>query len=75
MPDCIEILPGCMPKVLGWVAQKIDLPIIAGGLVCDEDDALTALKAGAIAVATTNHDVWKLQLQKQRAQRSAPAQR
>jgi glycerol uptake operon antiterminator len=61
-PDCIEILPGCMPKVLGWVAEKIDLPIIAGGLVCDEDDAQTALNAGAIAVATTNHDVWKLKL-------------
>lgn len=61
-PDCIEILPGCMPKVLGWVADKIDLPIIAGGLVCDEDDAQTALKAGAIAVSTTNHDVWKLAL-------------
>lgn len=21
-PDCIEILPGCMPKVLGWVTEK-----------------------------------------------------
>jgi len=61
MPDCIEILPGCMPKVLGWVADKIDLPIIAGGLVCDDDDARGALHAGAIAVSTTNHEVWKFQ--------------
>ncbi|MBW7982282.1 glycerol-3-phosphate responsive antiterminator [Enterobacillus tribolii] len=57
-PDCIEILPGCMPKVLGWVAEKVDLPIIAGGLVCDHEDAAAALKAGAIAISTTNRDVW-----------------
>ncbi|WP_127958979.1 glycerol-3-phosphate responsive antiterminator [Serratia microhaemolytica] len=61
-PDCIEILPGCMPKVLGWVAEKVALPIIAGGLVCDQDDAQSALTAGAIAVATTNHDVWQFKL-------------
>ncbi len=38
-PDCIEILPGCMPKVLGWVTEKIRQLLIAGGLVCDEEDA------------------------------------
>ncbi len=59
-PDCIEILPGCMPKVLGWVAEKINLPIIAGGLVCDEEDANTALNAGALALSTTNRGVWEL---------------
>jgi glycerol-3-phosphate responsive antiterminator len=59
-PDCIEILPGCMPKVLGWVAEKIPLPIIAGGLVCDEEDANAALSAGAHAISTTNQSVWEL---------------
>ncbi len=59
-PDCIEILPGCMPKVLGWVAQKVKLPIIAGGLVCDKEDAEAALKAGAIAISTTNAGVWEI---------------
>ncbi|QKJ88367.1 glycerol-3-phosphate responsive antiterminator [Paramixta manurensis] len=62
MPDLVEILPGCMPKVLGWVADKIEQPIIAGGLVCDEEDARLALAAGAIAVSTTNHAVWHLKL-------------
>ncbi|QLK60447.1 glycerol-3-phosphate responsive antiterminator [Enterobacteriaceae bacterium Kacie_13] len=59
-PDCVEILPGCMPKVLGWVSEKIDLPIIAGGLVCDLEDATSALNAGAVAVSTTNTGVWQL---------------
>lgn len=59
-PDCIEILPGCMPKVLGWIAEKIDLPIIAGGLVCDAQDANDAINAGALALSTTNRGVWEL---------------
>ncbi|SQI42753.1 Glycerol-3-phosphate responsive antiterminator [Leminorella richardii] len=61
-PDCIEILPGCMPKVLGWVAESVNLPIIAGGLVCDREDATNALNAGAVAVSTTNTGVWQLKL-------------
>lgn len=60
-PDCIEILPGGMAKVIGWVTKKIELPVIAGGLVCDEEDARAVLKAGAIAVSTTNQSVWQFQ--------------
>lgn len=57
-PDCIEILPGAMPKVIKWVRDKISLPIIAGGLVCDQEDAQMALSAGATAVSSTNINVW-----------------
>ncbi|WP_058913504.1 glycerol-3-phosphate responsive antiterminator [Entomohabitans teleogrylli] len=58
--DCIEILPGCMPKVLGWVTGKVRQPLIAGGLVCDEEDARNAIAAGVAALSTTNTEVWKL---------------
>lgn len=56
-PDCIEILPG-WPKVISWVAEKSEIPIIAGGLVCDKDDVIAALKAGSTAISSTNIDVW-----------------
>ncbi|MBV4412713.1 glycerol-3-phosphate responsive antiterminator [Enterobacteriaceae bacterium YMB-R22] len=59
-PDCIEILPGCMPKVLSWVTAKIRQPLIAGGLVCDEEEARNAINAGVTALSTTNTEVWKL---------------
>ncbi|WP_237579999.1 glycerol-3-phosphate responsive antiterminator, partial [Escherichia albertii] len=59
-PDCIEILPGCMLKVLGWVTEKIRQPLIAGGLVCDEEDARNAINAGVVALSTTNTGVWTL---------------
>lgn len=58
--DCVEILPGCMPRVITWLRADITLPIIAGGLVCDKEDVLAALDAGASAIATSNHDVWSM---------------
>ena len=44
--DSVEILPGCMPRVIGWVVADIEVPLIAGGLVCDREDVFAALKAG-----------------------------
>lgn len=49
-----------MPKVLGWVTEKIRQPLIAGGLVCDEEDARNAINAGVVALSTTNTRVWTL---------------
>ena len=49
-PDFIEVLPG----------SSIKTPIIAGGLITDKEDVMAALSAGAIAVSSTNHQVWKM---------------
>ncbi|MFJ4221503.1 glycerol-3-phosphate responsive antiterminator [Curtobacterium luteum] len=59
-PDAIEILPGCMPRVITWLRADADVPIIAGGLVCDKADVMAALGAGAVAVASSNRDVWDM---------------
>lgn len=59
-PDAIEILPGCMPRVITWLRSDTDVPIIAGGLVCDKADVVAALGAGAVAVASSNRDVWDM---------------
>lgn len=58
--DCIEILPGCMPRVISWLIEDVSVPLIAGGLVCDKDDVVAALKAGATAVASSNEGVWQM---------------
>lgn len=57
-PHFIEILPGGMSKVIGWVKDKINTPVIASGLVCEKEDVVTALQAGAIAISSTNNEVW-----------------
>ena len=59
-PDFIEVLPGVMPKVLGRFAKVSRIPMIAGGLITEKEDVIAALSVGAIAVSSTNQDVWKL---------------
>lgn len=57
-PDIIEILPGLMPKVIRRVCKLVKVPVIAGGLISDKEDVMSALSAGAISVSTTNPNVW-----------------
>lgn len=59
-PDAVEILPGCMPRVISWLREDLQVPLIAGGLVCDKADVVAALGAGALAVASSNRDVWSM---------------
>lgn len=51
--DAVEILPGVMPKIIKKLSSKSNVPIIASGLIVDQDDILTALNSGAIAISTT----------------------
>lgn len=59
-PDCIEVLPGVMPKVIRKITTTERTPVIAGGLICDKEDVCQALDAGAIAVSSSNQQVWEL---------------
>jgi glycerol uptake operon antiterminator len=56
--DAIEILPGLMPKVIRRLAGLTEKPIIAGGLISDQEDVRSALDAGAAAVSTTRLDLF-----------------
>ena len=57
-PDFVEILPGIMPRVIREITDKIQVPLIAGGLIKYKNEVLEAIKAGAVAVSTTCRDVW-----------------
>ncbi len=57
-PDFMEILPGVMPKIIRKVCAVTSVPILAGGLITDKEDVIGALEAGAMAISTTNQDVW-----------------
>lgn len=59
-PDMIEVLPGVIPKVIAKVAKMSKAPVIAGGLISDKEDIMTALSGGAISVSATNPDIWKM---------------
>jgi len=57
--DIINITPG-WTKVIKWTVSKYKQPVLASGLVCDKTTVIESLKAGAIAICSTNHDVWDL---------------
>ena len=60
-PDCVEIMPGIMPKILKDIRAFVNVPVIAGGLLTDKKDVMGALSAVADAISTTNENLWKLQ--------------
>ena len=57
-PDVVEFMPAGLSKVMKYLAEQIDKPIVASGLTQDKEDVMGALKAGAYAVATTNKKLW-----------------
>ena len=59
-PHAIEVLPGLMPKVIEKLEKKLRVPIIAGGLIEDKDDIMSALGAGAHGISTTNKNIWNI---------------
>lgn len=57
-PEAIEILPGIMPKVIKQIHTETQIPLIAGGLIIDKEDAMASLNAGAMGISTSNKAVW-----------------
>lgn len=58
-PDCIEILPGLMPNIVSEIHGRVNIPIITGGLISTQDEVDRALQAGAIAISTSNTNLWQ----------------
>ncbi len=59
-PDVIEILPGTLPKVIERLSRKLPVPLIAGGLMADKGDILSALQSGALCVSTSEEGLWEV---------------
>ena len=36
LPDCLDLLPGAMPKILRRVCAKAKVPVLTGGLIADK---------------------------------------
>lgn len=58
-PDCIEVLPGVIPNIIEEIYEQTTIPIIAGGLVRSAEEVNEAFRAGAIAVTTSNPELWE----------------
>ena len=58
-PDYIEMLPGVIPELIQEVFERTGIPIINGGLIRTKEHVQDALNAGAVAVTTSDHELWE----------------
>lgn len=58
-PDIIELVPGIVPKVIKLVKSLYRTPVIAGGLIRDKEDTMSALSAGAMSISTSCEAAWR----------------
>lgn len=61
MPHAVEVMPGIASKIIDIMKKDVHLPIIAGGLIRDHKDIMDSIGAGAIAISTSNSELWDLE--------------
>jgi glycerol uptake operon antiterminator len=60
--DIVEILPGViLPDVRGYLT-RIRVPLLAGGFIRTEVEAVAALRSGAAGVTTSSPELWRADL-------------
>lgn len=59
-PDAVEIMPGIMPKITTKLSERISIPIIAGGLISEKEEIISALSSGGFGVSSTESKLWNL---------------
>ena len=53
-PDAVEVLPGLiLPKIMKGIREKTSIPVIAGGLITQEEEVREILASGAIGISTS----------------------
>ena len=56
--DMIKIMPGIAYKTISRIKSKVNIPIIAGGLIEFKEEIFSALSAGASMVSTGKPELW-----------------
>lgn len=57
-PEVVEIMPGVVVKKIKEFAEKVNTPILVGGLLEFEEEVDAALEAGATAISTARRELW-----------------
>ena len=58
-PDAIEVMPGVIQKVIKKMNKTYpNIPIICGGLIDSKEEIINGLASGAMAISTTDVDIW-----------------
>lgn len=58
-PDFLEVMPALIYRVISELASY-NVPIVAGGLISNKTEILSALNAGASAISSSSPLIWKM---------------
>lgn len=61
-PDAIEIMPGIMPRITKQLSTSLDVPVIVGGLISEDEEIKNAISSGALGVSTSAKDLWRFKI-------------
>jgi glycerol uptake operon antiterminator len=53
-PDIVEVMPAIAYKIIPYINDRIDIPIIGGGLLKSKEDILEGLNAGCVAFTVSD---------------------
>lgn len=59
-PAAIEVMPGVSEKIIKSCVKLMRISVIAGGLIETKEEVIGSLRAGALAISTTRHDIWDM---------------
>ncbi|KXS45998.1 MULTISPECIES: glycerol-3-phosphate responsive antiterminator [unclassified Candidatus Frackibacter] len=61
-PDLVEVLPGLiLPHVISDLTEALEQPIIAGGLIKNQEQLEDILKTETLAVSTSSKELWEFE--------------
>jgi len=58
-PDYVEVMPGLVTRGITALKDRIEHPVIAGGMLETRKDVEAVLAAGAVAASTSGEGLWK----------------
>jgi glycerol uptake operon antiterminator len=59
-PDYLEVLPATAVGIIDYLRERISQPILLGGLIQDEAQIINCIANHAVAVTTSNPDLWQV---------------
>jgi len=59
-PDILEVLPGVLTDVIREIVEATKIPVLAGGFIRTPRDVHGAIAAGAVAVTSSDKELWKM---------------
>ncbi|WP_010630694.1 glycerol-3-phosphate responsive antiterminator [Sporolactobacillus vineae] len=57
-PDMVEVLPGLIDDMIREIGNRTGIPVVAGGLIRTREEIRKAFAAGAVAVSTSDRNLW-----------------